>query len=98
MRIKVTMPGDKSGVVECSETGALAIVEGGITLDDMRASLHGVRPNSAVGEVNSLDAEAHLVLRSLESAGWLVDWPEVEGGDDDPDDDEGIPNVDNTVN
>ena len=88
MRIKVTMPGGKAGEIECSEAGTLTIAEGNITQDDMRNSLRGVRPNSAVGEVNSLNADAHLVLRSLESTGWLVEWPEVESGDDDPNDED----------
>ncbi|MEG0870286.1 MAG: hypothetical protein RSG77_25060 [Hafnia sp.] len=92
MRIKITMPGGKAGMVECRNAGTLEIVEGDITQDDMRNALYGVRPNSAVGEVNSLSADASLVLRSLESAGWLVDWPEVEPGNDEPDD-EGIPNI-----
>lgn len=92
MRIKVTMPGGKAGMVECSNAGTLVIVEGDITQDDMRNALNGVRPNSAVGEVNSLNADAHLVLRSLESAGWQVDWPEVDAGDDDPND-EDTPNI-----
>nr|DAW18602.1 MAG TPA: hypothetical protein [Caudoviricetes sp.] len=83
-------------MVECSNAGTLVIVEGDITQDDMRNALNGVRPNSAVGEVNSLNADAHLVLRSLESAGWQVDWPEVDAGDDDPND-EDTPNIASTI-
>ncbi|HGU2927224.1 TPA: hypothetical protein ACM87P_005286, partial [Escherichia coli O103:H2] len=46
-------------------------------------------PNSYMGFVNTLDAPASDVLRTLHLyAGWFVDWPAVDGGDEDDDDDE----------
>lgn len=84
MQVKITAPDGKSGLVAIGDDEALIIAEGEIKLADMLNSLRGVRPNSATGEVNTLDAEAHFVLRSLESAGWRVEWPEVEEATDEP--------------
>ena len=43
-----------------------------------------------MGFVNTLDAPASDVLRTLHLyAGWFVDWPSVDGGDEDDDDDFG---------
>lgn len=84
MQVKITAPDGKSGLVDCGENGALTFGGGDITFDDIRDSLRAVRPNSAVGEVNTPDAAAHLVLRSLESTGWLVEWPEVQEAPEEP--------------
>lgn len=88
MQVKITAPDGNSGLVAISDDETLIIAEGEIKLADMLNSLRGIRPNSATGEVNSLNAEAHLVLRSLESAGWRIEWPEVEEATDEPQDEE----------
>lgn len=85
MQVKVTKPTGEIGLIECLDSGELVIVEGDVSLTDIIESLQGVKPNSATGEVNTLDANPFFVLRSLEVVGWLVDWPEVEGDLDDDD-------------
>lgn len=39
-----------------------------------------------MGIVNTIHADGVFVLRSLETVGWEVEWPEVEGDPDDEDD------------
>lgn len=89
MQINVTAPGAIKGVVEFDDEhgGPIKVISGDFTAEQMAVDLSGVTPNSATGDVNTLDAEPWFVLRSLATVGWLIEWPEVEGGDeDDPDD------------
>lgn len=66
------------------------IVEGNITLEEMASDLKFVKTNSACGLVNTIEEKAVYVLRSLEYVGWQVDWPEVEGADDEEDTEPGV--------
>lgn len=95
MRVNVISSVGKKGVVESLDNGGLQFVEGDITRDDMIEDLRFVRPNSACGLVNTIENDAAFVLRSLETVGWEVEWPEVEGSDE-PDD--GVPGADLEVN
>lgn len=87
MQTNVTSPDGKTGSILRGDDGEILKISGDITLADMAADLKRVKPNSATGAVNSMDAEAHFILRSLEVVGWQVGWPEVEEGSDQPDDD-----------
>ena len=89
MQIKIAAPLGGDAIIEFDDneevSGRLSIISGDIT-EDMIA---GANPNSYMGFVNTLDAPASDVLRTLHLyAGWFVDWPAVEGGDEDDDDDD----------
>ncbi|QFH68091.1 hypothetical protein FR773_26015 (plasmid) [Leclercia adecarboxylata] len=90
MQTKVTSPDGKTGSILRGDDGEILKISGDITWVDMAADLKRVKPNSATGAVNTMDAEAHFILRSLESVGWQVAWPEVEAGDEN-DDESGDP-------
>lgn len=78
---KITSPDGREGAVEF-EDGPITKVTGDVSLAEIAEAIRALRPNSATGTVNTVDAECSFVLRSAEIAGWLVDWPEVEGDDD----------------
>lgn len=89
MQTNVTSPDGKTGSILRGDDGEILKISGDITRADMAADLKRVKPNSATGAVNTMDAEAHFILRSLESVGWQVAWPEVKAGsenDDEPGD------------
>ncbi|HHU7220092.1 TPA: hypothetical protein ACUK6W_005331, partial [Escherichia coli] len=68
------------------------------TEDMIAEAIAGANPNSYMGFVNTLDASASDVLRTLHLyAGWFVDWPAVDGGDEDDDDDDFGDHVDQIV-
>ncbi|HBT4785576.1 TPA: hypothetical protein MB364_000879 [Klebsiella variicola subsp. variicola] len=90
MQIKVVSPDDKHDAIECLDDDSFQIVEGNISLEEMANDLSFVKPNSACGLVNTLNEKAVYVLRSLEHVGWKVDWPEVDGADDEEDTDPGV--------
>ncbi len=87
MQTNLKSPDGKTGSVLCGDNGEILKIAGDITSADMAADLKRVRRNSATGAVNTMDAEAHFILRSLEIVGWKVEWPKVEEGCDQSDDD-----------
>lgn len=87
--IKITSPDGRVGVVEFDD-GPILNVTGDVSLAEIAEEIRVLRPNSATGTVNMVGADACFVLRSAEIAGWLVDWPEIEGDDDDDSYDSGM--------
>ena len=94
MQIKIAAPLGGDAIIEFDDneevSGRLSIISGDITEDMITEAIAGANPNSYMGFVNTLDALASDVLRTLHLyAGWFVDWPSVDGGDEDDDDDFG---------
>lgn len=97
MQTNITSPDGKTGSILRGDNGEILKISGDITRADMAADLKRVRPNSATGAVNTMDAEAHFILRSLECVGWQVEWPEVKEGGDQPDDDSQPQEIDDII-
>lgn len=79
--IKITSPDGREGTVDLEE-GPIIRIAGDVSLGDISDDIRHLRPNSATGTVNNVKANGYFVLRSAELAGWAVEWPTVEGGDD----------------
>ena len=86
MKYSIVSPAGSRGIVECSDDGTLRIFEGDISEENIAQDLRFINTNSAMGIVNTIHADGVFVLRSLETVGWEVEWPEVEGDPDDEDD------------
>ncbi|EEY5109604.1 hypothetical protein DQA19_002497 [Escherichia coli] len=102
MQIKIAAPLGGDAIIEFDDneevSGRLSIISGDITEDMIVEAIAGANPNSYMGFVNTLDAPASDVLRTLHLyAGWFVDWPAVDGGDEDDDDDDFGDHVDQIV-
>ena len=87
MQIKIAAPLGGDAIIEFDDneevSGRLSIISGDITEDMIAEAIAGANPNSYMGFVNTLDAPASDVLRTLHLyAGWFVDWPAVDGGDE----------------
>ncbi len=83
MQIKIAAPLGGDAIIEFDDneevSGRLSIISGDITEDMIAEAIAGANPNSYMGFVNTLDAPASDVLRTLHLyAGWFVDWPAVE--------------------
>lgn len=87
MRINISSPDGRTGSVACGDNNRINEISGDISLEELAEDLKPLKPSSAIGIVNTMDAELQFILRSLEAVGWWVDWPEVEPGDDIPDGD-----------
>lgn len=83
MKYSIVSPAGIKGIVECSDDGSLRILEGDFSEENMAQDLRFINTNSAMGIVNTIRADGVFVLRSLETVGWEVEWPEVEGDTDD---------------
>ncbi|EKY1962356.1 hypothetical protein RA241_003748 [Cronobacter sakazakii] len=79
--IKITSPDGRDGTVELDD-GPILSITGNVTLDELAEDIRRLRPNSATGTVNNVEAEGCFVLRSAELVGWIVDWPTVDGSDE----------------
>ncbi|WP_312329821.1 hypothetical protein [Atlantibacter hermannii] len=88
MQINISSPDRRKGSVACEDNNRIKEISGDISLDEIAEDLKSVKPSSALGIVNTTDAEVQFILRSLETVGWSIDWPEVEPGDEHPDDNE----------
>lgn len=90
MQIAIKSPDGREGVA-VHEDGPIIEVTGSVSLDDIKADIQFLRPNSATGVVNDVGADWCFVLRSAELCGWWVDWPDVDAdGDEDYDGDEAV--------
>lgn len=88
-RIKIATPFGETALVEYGNYAPLKIISGDITEDMIAKAIATAKTNCHMGFVNTLDAPAGAVLRTLYFyADWFVDWPVVEGGDEDDDDDD----------
>ncbi len=81
MQIKIAAPLGGDAIIEFDDneevSGRLSIISGDITEDMIAEAIAGANPNSYMGFVNTLDAPASDVLRTLHLyAGWFVDWPQ----------------------
>ena len=86
MLINVTSPRNQTGEIECNDDGTFTLKGIELSIKDMAEDLKPLTPCSSLGIVNTVNDEYQFVLRSLEMAGWVVEWPEIEGDDEDEND------------
>lgn len=91
MKIHVEVPPCHAAIFEYVDDAPLKIISGDMTADMIAKAIAMAKTNCHMGFVNTLDAPAGDVLRTLYFyADWFVDWPVVEGGDEDDDDDDDL--------
>jgi len=67
------------------DSGLVLNVIDDVKLDEVVENIRSLRQGSATGTVNTVEADGYFVLRSAELAGRYVEWPSIEGGDEDDD-------------
>ncbi|WP_241576644.1 hypothetical protein [Rosenbergiella collisarenosi] len=88
MLINVTSPRNQAGAIECNDDGSFTLKGIELSIKDMAEDLKPVTPCSSLGIVNTVNDEYQFVLRSLETVGWVVEWPEIEGDENDTEDED----------